>query len=114
MHELGHNLGLKHGGGDLEILHKPNYLSVLNYLFQKTGLMKDGELGHFEYSQKAFAFDERAVDGRKGVSQDSELVRYGGGEICSAALYKYRYFPASKTDRVELHGWRSEPGCGAD
>ena len=96
MHELGHNLGLKHGGADLEILHKPNYLSVLNYLFQKTGLMKDGELGHFEYSQKAFAFDERAVDGRKGVSQDSELVRYGGAEICSATLYKYRYFPSLK------------------
>jgi sugar lactone lactonase YvrE len=32
MHELGHNLGLLHGGGD-EINYKPNYLSVMNYAF---------------------------------------------------------------------------------
>lgn len=32
MHELGHNLGLKHGGGD-HVNGKPNYLSVMNYSF---------------------------------------------------------------------------------
>jgi hypothetical protein len=32
MHELGHNLGLDHGGGDDENF-KPNYLSVMNYMF---------------------------------------------------------------------------------
>jgi hypothetical protein len=32
MHELGHNLGLRHGG-DEEENYKPNYLSVMNYLF---------------------------------------------------------------------------------
>src|SRR5205823_6753560 len=30
MHELGHNLGLHHGGGD-DINYKPNYHSVMNY-----------------------------------------------------------------------------------
>jgi hypothetical protein len=30
MHELGHNLGLMHGGND-DILCKPNYISVMNY-----------------------------------------------------------------------------------
>jgi hypothetical protein len=30
MHELGHNLGLRHGGGD-NLNCKPNYLSVMNY-----------------------------------------------------------------------------------
>jgi len=30
MHELGHNLGLKHGGGD-HINGKPNYPSIMNY-----------------------------------------------------------------------------------
>jgi hypothetical protein len=30
MHELGHNLGLRHGGGD-NVNCKPNYLSVMNY-----------------------------------------------------------------------------------
>lgn len=32
MHELGHNLGLLHGGGDY-LNNKPNYLSVMNYTF---------------------------------------------------------------------------------
>ncbi|MBO6512963.1 MAG: hypothetical protein JJ974_03225 [Phycisphaerales bacterium] len=31
MHELGHNLGLRHGGGD-NINFKPNYFSVMNYM----------------------------------------------------------------------------------
>lgn len=33
MHELGHNLGLLHGGQD-DKNYKPNYLSIMNYLFQ--------------------------------------------------------------------------------
>jgi len=33
MHELGHTLGLKHGGGD-SVQYKPNYISIMNYLFQ--------------------------------------------------------------------------------
>lgn len=37
MHELGHNLGLKHGGHD-DVNHKPNYLSVMNYLYAMVGL----------------------------------------------------------------------------
>ncbi len=32
MHELGHTLGLDHGGGDA-VNCKPNYLSVMNYLY---------------------------------------------------------------------------------
>lgn len=37
MHELGHTLGLRHGGGD-DIPYKPNYLSVMNYAYQASGL----------------------------------------------------------------------------
>ncbi len=33
MHELGHVIGLHHGGGD-EVNNKANYLSVMNYAFQ--------------------------------------------------------------------------------
>src|SRR5262245_30408725 len=32
MHELGHNLGLQHGG-DESVNQKPNYVSVMNYLY---------------------------------------------------------------------------------
>lgn len=37
MHELGHNLGLRHGGSDSRNL-KPNYISVMNYLYSPIGL----------------------------------------------------------------------------
>jgi len=34
MHELGHNLGLYHGGDERTNNDKPNYLSVMNYAYQ--------------------------------------------------------------------------------
>lgn len=37
MHELGHTLGLGHGGDDVGNC-KPNYLSVMNYSFQMRGI----------------------------------------------------------------------------
>ena len=32
MHELGHNLGLRHGGNET-VNYKPNYFSIMNYLY---------------------------------------------------------------------------------
>lgn len=43
LHELGHNLGLNHGGGD-EINYKPNYLSVMNYGFTLSDIISDRPL----------------------------------------------------------------------
>lgn len=37
VHELGHNLGLKHGGKD-HVQYKPNFLSLMNYSFQTDGI----------------------------------------------------------------------------
>jgi hypothetical protein len=37
MHELGHNLGLRHGG-DEDVNYKPNHYSVMNYMYQFAGL----------------------------------------------------------------------------
>jgi len=37
MHELGHNLGLRHGGNE-DSNRKPNYISVMNYYFQMGGV----------------------------------------------------------------------------
>lgn len=41
MHELGHNLGLLHGG-DENNNYKPNYFSIMNYLYQLNGLSDIG------------------------------------------------------------------------
>jgi hypothetical protein len=62
MHEMGHTLGLGHGGryvsSDTLALtadhthNKPNYLSVMNYSFQLAGLSKtDGSTGIYDYSR---------------------------------------------------------------
>ena len=40
MHELGHNLGLLHGGNQVTN-YKPNYWSVMNYMYQFNGLDPD-------------------------------------------------------------------------
>lgn len=49
MHELGHNLGLRHGGDDHQ-LFEPNYLSVMNYSYQTTGIIQEQRGGNINYS----------------------------------------------------------------
>ena len=65
MHELGHSLGLRHGGSD-NLNRKPNYLSVMNYNFgfglrQFTGVGNQTEFA-LDYSQFAIPLDERSLD----------------------------------------------------
>ena len=50
MHELGHNLGLDHGG-DEEVNFKPNYVSVMNYLYQ-LDIFKSGRALDFSSGNK--------------------------------------------------------------
>jgi len=65
MHELGHNLGLHHGGAD-DLVRKPNYLSVMNYAFQLTGLMRANSTFVLDYSRFAIPLDESALDEGNG------------------------------------------------
>ncbi|MEM7142734.1 MAG: hypothetical protein AAF548_17055 [Actinomycetota bacterium] len=75
MHELGHNLGLRHGGV-ISTNWKPNYNSIMNYRFQFSGI--DAETGPgacdalgddiLDYSRDTrVAIDENAVDESAGV-----------------------------------------------
>ncbi|MHC5005296.1 MAG: hypothetical protein ACYTJ0_19510, partial [Planctomycetota bacterium] len=71
MHELGHNLGLGHGGFD-DVDGKPNYLSIMNRNFQLQGLrMIDGnggaQDGVFDYSRQRIDLDERAINESLGL-----------------------------------------------
>ena len=64
MHELGHNLGLQHGGGD-DINFKPNYFSVMNYAWQMPSLNYGWRL---DYSRERLpTLDERNLDERHGL-----------------------------------------------
>lgn len=75
IHELGHNFGLQHGGHD-GTNHKPNYLSVMNYRYQMTGVpMADGS-DHFGYSSfTAPTLDETALDERAGLGPGASAWR---------------------------------------
>ena len=48
MHELGHALGLDHGGSD-GIFNKPNYISVMNYLYELP--FSAGDAWRLDYSR---------------------------------------------------------------
>lgn len=65
IHELGHNLGLRHGGND-HVNYKPNYLSVMNYLYQTAGVWRYGGV-HYDYSRIAPTLSETALYETKGL-----------------------------------------------
>lgn len=52
MHELGHNLDLRHGGFE-NFNAKPNYLSIMNYVYQLRGLpvlgSNEGDRYYYDY-----------------------------------------------------------------
>jgi hypothetical protein len=67
MHELGHNLGLGHGGGD-DTNCKPNYLSVMNYTFQFDG--KFVSTRPLDYSRAALAtLNEASLNETSGIGR---------------------------------------------
>jgi hypothetical protein len=70
MHELGHNLGLHHGGDD-DLLNKPNYLSVMNYNFQLTGLMRSDLSFVLDFSRFSISLNESALDETHGFGVTS-------------------------------------------
>jgi hypothetical protein len=91
MHELGHNMGLCHGGAsdigcdvaadpNASLLRKPNYVSVMNYSYQLNGILRAATPGQvhppdpgvprrFDFSHQALPpLDETLLDEFAGVS----------------------------------------------
>ncbi len=68
IHELGHDLGLTHGGTD-HVNYKPNYLSVMNYSFQFNGVPRTSGANWFSYSNFAPpALNERSLKESVGLN----------------------------------------------
>ncbi|MCX7003677.1 MAG: hypothetical protein NTV22_10460, partial [bacterium] len=65
-HEFGHNLGLTHGGHD-HINYKPNYISIMNYLFQFPGLMYNGAQVYDYARGQLKNLDENKVNEKAGL-----------------------------------------------
>jgi murein DD-endopeptidase MepM/ murein hydrolase activator NlpD len=73
MHEFGHNLNLGHGGGD-HVNYKPNYLSIMNYFFQMSGILPTGRL---DYSGSALPnLDENGLNENLGIQDGTDNTNY--------------------------------------
>lgn len=101
MHELGHNLGLRHGGFEGNPNGKPNYLSVMNYPFQTGGLLRsNGTQREFDYSRTALPpLDETALDENAGIGDPAmHLTLWRCGPPAPPALYFRRFLPSRALD----------------
>ena len=76
IHELGHNLNLKHGGTD-EFNGKPQYYSVMNYNYQLTGIPKADGTRYFGYLQQDMpTLNEWALNERDGFGPQAGEYLY--------------------------------------
>ena len=80
MHELGHTLGLKHGGCD-DINNKPNYISIMNYTFTMVGLPCANinyPYAELDYSRWELpSLNENRLDETKGIDPEGKTSGTG-------------------------------------
>ena len=91
VHELGHNLGLHHGGYEA-CNGKPNYNSLMNYRYQFTGLDAacqangDGRTDGYSVGDR-LSIDEAAVDEAKGVCGNPAIDWNSNGSVESGIAH---------------------------
>jgi len=78
MHELGHNLNIGHGGGD-HINNKPNFLSIMNYMYSFPDVYAGRPLDYSRWNLPSL--DESSLDETKGIQGPRSWVWL---------LYRYR------------------------
>ena len=67
MHEFGHNLGLRHGGGD-NINCKPNYLSIMSYTRQMPTIIPTSNY-KIDYSHiELDPLNETSLNEKRGIT----------------------------------------------
>lgn len=77
MHELGHSLGLRHGGAD-DIQFKPNYRGVMNYTWQLPYPWSAGQLGLFYSETHLGTLDETSLDEPVGIGGSAGNITLAG------------------------------------
>jgi parallel beta-helix repeat protein len=100
MHELGHTLGLLHGGTDLEN-YKPNYYSIMNYDWQMPGMRYRTGAVNTDYSS-SWTLDYS----RKAINKIDENAtgNFDIGLNVNLSVPVPKVFVSSKT------GWYIGPG----
>lgn len=88
MHELGHNLNLRHGGNE-NCNYKPNYNSVMNYRFQFPGVDADCDAtgdGVLDYSHGDYILlNEMSLNENNGVC-GSQLIDWNGNSVPESSI----------------------------
>ncbi len=100
MHELGHNLGLRHGGGD-DVNYKPTYLSVMNYSFVYGLLLQDFQTRRLDYDRfGAVTIDERALNETAGFGVDprSPAAQFSAVFYCGSGGPRLYLLPETPLD----------------
>jgi hypothetical protein len=91
LHELGHNLGLHHGGFEM-CNGKPNYSSLMNYRYQFAGLDMgcsgngDGRTDGYSSGDR-LAIDETRLDEAQGVCGNPPIDWNYNGSVESGIAY---------------------------
>ncbi len=97
MHELGHNLGLRHGGGD-ETLCKPNYLSIMSYalLWPQYDQARPLDFSRAVYPAATGALNEASLNEIAGIGGPAGRgVVFG---VCTASPYPVPPAPCPAAD----------------
>jgi hypothetical protein len=108
MHELGHNLGLQHGGLD-GTNFKPNYNSVMNYQYQFPGVDTNctppGD-GLLDYSRnRRNTLDETALRESIGICNNVAWDWNGNGTIDAGTVHADVNFDAFESTLTDYDDW---------
>ena len=78
IHEIGHNLGLQHGGNESAVNFKPNHLSIMNYIFGG-GLITNGAINqNWDYSRAVLdPLVEGSLPEQAGLEPNGPLTLVG-------------------------------------
>jgi uncharacterized protein (TIGR03437 family) len=114
MHELGHNLNLQHGGTD-GVNYKPDYLSIMNYLFQMPGLVVNGAQGTLDYSRFALpGLNENALNENVGLNGGAAAATYGTSFFCQGAAASTLVLNGNSPIDWNCNGNATEPSVVTD
>ena len=113
MHELGHNLGLRHGGND-NTNCKSNYISIMNYDFSVLGINtiidttnKVSHTGYIDFSHEALpSLYECCLNEEIGIS--SNFATVFGISNPTDSRRRYKYVP-QESDCID---WDQNGICG--